>query len=187
MDLPGKWVHVSTEMDSRHRQCAGRRTARLTMCRWADVSMVQTSGVCSTANRSNRLDGGTENAGQENDVQKCKAGKCKTGKWRKLKVQGFRSFGVIFSLHDMTRWRRNKEQTPWCFVYDTVDTYGVLYHYDIVHTNARRHAALVLHTKCEHGFKEQRIVAITALLYTSNKRDRTYTFWLLFLRVFLLV
>jgi len=44
-----------------------------------------------------------ENAGQENDVQKCKAGKCKTGKWRKLKVQGFRSFGVIFSLHDMTR------------------------------------------------------------------------------------
>ena len=46
---------------------------------------------------------GAENARQENDGQwiigrgggwKCISGKCRTGIWRKLKVQGFRSFGV---------------------------------------------------------------------------------------------
>ena len=66
---------------------------------------------------------------------------------------------ILVAWHDKTRWRRNKEQTPRCFVYDTVNTYGVLYHYDIVHTNG----VMPHWCKCEHGFKIHRIVAITAL------------------------
>jgi len=41
---------------------------------------------------------------------------------------------------------RNKHLEAWCFVYDTVHTYDVLYHYDNSHK--RRHDALVLHNKC---------------------------------------
>jgi len=97
---------------------------------------------------------GLENAGQENDGQKCMAGKYRTRKRRKSKVQRFRSFSVIFSLHDMTRCRRNKEQV----LYMTLFTRTACCTIMILFTQTAS-----CRTGIGHGFKVHRIVAKTTL------------------------
>ena len=119
---------------------------------------------------------GLENAGQENDEQKCKAGKCKTGKWRTKmhgwKIQDWKMTEIksaevsVIRRHVLVAW--HDEMTP---KQGTNTLMLCIWHCSHVRrvvplwycSRKRRHAALVLHGQCEHGFKVHRTVAITAL------------------------
>jgi len=117
--------------------------------------------------------GGVKNAGLEYNGQKWRAAKCRTGKWR-TKVQGWKTQdwkmteikSAVIRRHILVAW--HDKVTP---KQETNTLMFCIWHCSHVRrvvplwycSHKRRHAALALHSKCEHGFEVHRIVAITAL------------------------